>query len=284
MSNRISALVAAACMISAPSVAANGQTLQQFSAAQQGQAHLTIFADGGVKQVVSQPADATTTTGSLGMTYQGTHFIVSSVVNVLAHGDTITKGYGASMLPPAAGAAQNSALLDVRYATFFRDLLPKLGAPCSGALGYLCDHAGLHGYASASANVWQITPASGSTAANVQNVPVHALGFGTYYTFFDTKLNDTPAAMGLDITGVTRSIRGDLTIPGAANDSLRAPLLGGTKATNFGGYSIGINMQYDIVNAGLTYYHMAGSVPGFSHGQIVAGISLRAKLNGGDVR
>jgi hypothetical protein len=266
---------------------AGGQTLQIFSPVASGmKPRLTIFADGGVKEVVSQPGDATSTTGSLGMAYQGTHFVVSGVVNVLARGDTITKGYGASLLPPASGAAENSAMLDIRYATFFRDILTRFGdsSTCNGALQKLCAQAGLHAYLAASSNVWQVTEGTASKPADIEKVPVHALGLGGFYTFFDDSLGSTPVAMGLDVTGVTRSIRGDLTIPGAANDALRRPLLGGTTATSFGGFSVGINMRFDIINAGLTYYRMAGSIAGFSHGQIVAAIALRAKLNDGELK
>ena len=260
---------------------ATAQTLQQFAPAPPGKSHLTVFADGAVKQVVSQPGDATATTGSLGMSYQGQNFIVGGVISVLAKGDTITKGYGASLLPPAAGAATNSALLDVRWVT----LSERFGANCTAPENTRSRWCalGAHGYLAASSNLWQVQPAVGTTPANVQNVPVHATGVGTYFVFFDDKLHDTPVGMSVDAMFVTRSIRGDVTLPSEVNDGIRNQLLGTTGKT-FGGGSLGLNIHYDAVNAGLTYYRMAGTIPGFSGGQIVAAIALRAKLNDGDVK
>src|SRR5215213_694627 len=143
MTTCLRAVLAASLAATLLAPQARTQTLQVFSPAADKKSHLIVFADGGVKQVVSQPKDATASTGSLGMTYQGQNFIVSSLVNVFARGDTITKGYGASMLPPASGAAENSALLDVRWVGFAQKLL---GADCSVSdPGYVCALA-LHGY------------------------------------------------------------------------------------------------------------------------------------------
>ena len=50
------------------------------------------------------------------------------------------------------------------------------------------------------------------------------------------------------------------------------------------GYEIGLNLQYHQLRAGFTYYRLTGDVPGFSDGQVVAGVSIQANLNSGNLK
>src|ERR1044071_531847 len=64
------ALMTAAAVIATPVCPLRAQTLQEFSPVKPGQSpQVVIFADGSVKDVVGQPGDATSTTGSLGVTF-----------------------------------------------------------------------------------------------------------------------------------------------------------------------------------------------------------------------
>jgi hypothetical protein len=60
-------------------------------------------------------------------------------------------------------------------------------------------------------------------------------------------------------------------------------LLGDTKR-NFFGFEFGLGLEYNEIKAGLSYYRMNGNVAGLSHGQVVAGISIQANLNSGNVQ
>jgi hypothetical protein len=74
----------------------------------------------------------------------------------------------------------------------------------------------------------------------------------------------------------TRHLRGDLL----GDDSTRDALLG-TSKKNFVGLEIGLNMQYDTLQGGLTYYYMSGAIDRFTRGQVVGGFSIQADLNVG---
>ena len=251
------------------------QTLQEFSGAKK--ATVTIFADGGVRSVVGQPAGATSSTGSLGVNFRGSSYVVSGVVNVLSRSDTISSGYGASLLPPASGRSFNSALLDVR-----RPILPGLDEKCTKEPKDRVCQFGLHMYASASASTWATAKDATGKPTAVTDVPVWGSGLGAYYTFFDGGVKDTTTrvAMALDATLASRHLRGDLSAADATNAALRKAILG-TSGKDFNGLEIGLNIRYNELNAGLTYYSFGGDVAGLSHGQVVAAISVRATLNSG---
>jgi hypothetical protein len=277
----------AAIVVAVPSGIA-AQTLQEAGVVRAGaRPVLVVFADGNVRNVVSENGDATSPSGALGMTYRGTRFVVSGLVNVASRVDTVTREFGASMLPPAAGQAFNSGLLDVRLAHVLRG---RAGCPPSGG-SYRC-RVGAHGYLSASQARWATAQDADGTTRAATNVPIWGTGLGLYYNFFNGRLSapatdpssEDPtarrtqsASMTLDVGFVSRSIRGDFS----ADRETRQRLIGTTRTT-FPGFEVGLGLRYNEINAGLTYYRMAGTVPGFSRGQVVAGVSLRATLNSGE--
>jgi hypothetical protein len=254
----------------------NAQTLQEFSPAPRGRSSLVVFASGNAKSVIAQPKDATSATGSLGMTFMGDHFVVSGVVNVPAKRDTISSNHGASLLAPAAGST-TSALLDVRWPTALRF------RGCRGLRAYLCK-VGLHGYVAASGARWGSNLDTNGNPRAIDEMSMWATGLGGSYLFFDGWLgranseDGNRAAMSLDVLYAARTLRGNL---GMAADSAKRNAILGTRARAFGGAELGLNIRYNEANAALTYYHMGGSIKGFSGGQVVAGISFRTKLNGG---
>ncbi len=255
---------------------AGAQTLQEFSGTRPGHPEVVLFGDGGVRNVVGQPSDATSTTGSLGVTFRGSRYVVTGVVNVLARSDTITAGYGASMLAPASGRAFESALLEVRRPHLF-----GYDARCAdGDPSRMCQ-LGLRAYVAASATRWGYQKNAEGVPAAVADVPVWATGLGGYYRFFDGFVGDSNrVAMGLDVTWATRHVRGDLAASDAAAVNARTTILGSTRV-NFDGLETGLNIRYNEIDAGLTYYWFSGQIAGFSGGQIVAAISVRARLNSG---
>ena len=252
------------------------QTLQEFTPAKPGAPQVIAFASGNAKSVIAQPKDATSATGSLGLTYLGANFIVSGVVNVPAKTDTMTTRYGAAMLAPAAGTT-TSALLDVRLPTVVRC------DPCAG-LGRYLGRVGVHGYAAASGSRWATQFNSSGSPIEVEDISMWSTGIGASYRFFDgwmgkeALVEGNRVGLSLDVLAAFRNLRGNL---GMAADSVRRERLLGTKGRAFGGAEFGLNLRYNEATAGLTYYHMGGSIKGFSGGQVVAGISFRTKLASG---
>ncbi len=249
------------------------QTLQTFSPTKRDHPTLTVFADGNVKDVVGQPGNATSTTGALGMTYRGSAYIVSGVVNVLSRTDTVVSGYGASLLPPGTGRSFNSVILDGR-----KPSLPFLD--CSSDPNSKLCSIGLHVYASAATSRWATARNDSGRVTSTVDVPIWGGGAGLYYRFFDSTVADSSfAAMALDLGWATRHVRGDLF----SHPTLRASLLQ-SGLQNFDGLEIGLSMRYNELSAGLTYYYFTGAVPGLSRGQVVAAIAIRAKLNSGEYK
>lgn len=268
------ALGAALLLAAARAVPLGAQTLQELSPSRHG-SEVTVFVAGNVRDVVGESGGAASTTGALGLTFRGPTYIVTGVVNALARSDTVTRAYGATLLPPATGRAFNSALVDVR-----RPYLPGLGcaADQGGVRARLCQ-VGLHAYAFASSTTWATAVDADGAATAAAEVPVWGDGIGGSYRFFDGYLPDSShVGMALDAMLARRHLRGDFGAP--AGDALRSTLLG-SRDRDFTGLETAVNLRYNEMNAGLTYYYFGGDVPGFSRGQIVAAVSVRARLNGG---
>lgn len=233
-----------------------------------------IFASGAVRDVASNASNPSAVTGALGLRYRGEVFVVAGLVNVASKEDTIRSDFGASLLPPASGHALNAGLLDIRAPRW----------PSAGIMDHCAQadrqddircHVGLHGYVSTASARWAtaLDTAGGVIASRV--VPTWGMGLGLSYSFVNGVLtDDTRVALVLDAGVATRHIRGDIT----AMDSVRASLLG-ADTKNFIGGEFALNMQYNTIQAGITYYYMSGDIDGFSRGQVVAGVSIQSNLN-----
>ncbi len=84
-------------------------------------------------------------------------------------------------------------------------------------------------------------------------------------------------AMVLDAGIASRHVRGDLF----TRDSTRTRLLR-TQRKDFYGPEVVLTMQINQIRSSLAYYYMNGAVDGFSKGQVVAGVSISARLGGGE--
>jgi hypothetical protein len=258
------------------------QTLQALGSAKDTTQYVEVFAEGNLRNVVSQPTDVSSASGSLGMRYRGPTYIASGLINIAGTSDTVSSSLGATLLAPSAGKALNAGLLDIR-----RRFVPWLGNDCeqkNNRMKVRC-HFGIHLYASIASWRWATSTDSTGAALTAQDVPVWGSGLGFFYTFFEGRIGDRPAqdnqsvAMVLDAGLATRHLRGDLY----DQDSLRLSLLGDTDR-NFEGLELGLNLQFPELRAGITYYFINGDVPGFSHGQVVAGVSVQANLTGGPLQ
>src|SRR5581483_1246836 len=255
----------------------DAQVLQEFTPVpRDSAAQLTLFGDGTVKGVIGQTNNSATTsaTGSIGVTYRGPLFIISGLINVLGTADTVASGYGATMLAPASGKAFDSGLLDIRFPT-----MPHVGDWCATGGGWctIYRRLGLHGYIGASDSKWATRFSPSNTVTELADVPVLTTGLGINYRFFDGAVaENNRVAMALDLTWATRHIEGDLY----DSIALRRSLLN-TRSRDFGGFEGGLLLRYNEIYANLTYYAMDNTITGFSHGQIVAAISVQAKLSGG---
>jgi hypothetical protein len=262
----------------------HAQTLQAIAASEP--PRIQIFLSGSIRDVVGQQSEGATGTGSLGMRYIGPSYVATGMINVAGAVDTLTAGFGATMLPPANGRGFNAGLLDVR-----RRYLFGMDKKCSAVARFAPradtlrargeavpkDSLGLHTYLGVSTGRWA-TARDPDTQAVTEtlDVPVWGAGIGLTYTFIDRRLEDKDVAMVLDVGLATRRLRGDLAAD--RREGLRDALLLTTKR-DFYGPEVGLGLQYENITASLTYYFFGSDIDGFSHGQVVAGVSIQASLN-----
>jgi hypothetical protein len=267
------------------------QTLQAIAASEP--PRIQIFLSGSLRDVVGQEGGGSTGTGALGMRYIGPAYVATGLINVAGSFDTLTSGVGSTMLPPANGRGFNAGLLDIRRRYLFgrddrcgrvarlaptADTLRAQGKPVPVSMqGRLACALGLHTYIGVSTGRWAtaLDPAT-DTVTETIDVPVWGAGIGLTYTFIDRRMEDKDVAMVLDAGIATRHLRGDLAAD--RRDALRTTLLG-TAKRNFYGPEVGLGLQYENITASLTYYFFGSDIDGFSHGQVVAGVSIQASLN-----
>ena len=249
---------------------------------------LQIFADGNVKDVLGSKDVPASISGALGMRYSGNLFDVTGLVNVAGTSDTVTSGYGATLLVPAAGRGLNAASLTIR-----RRLHPWMDPTCARHDYGLTCNAGIRVNASASTRRWATgtrdSVPEGQTdtirIVTAEDVPMWGLGVGVWYAFFDDYIETSDGekhavAMLLDLGVIRRAIRGDIAGDSEEREQLRDSLLTTTK-THFDGFEIGLSLVYDELRSNFTYYYLNRKVEGLSRGQIVATVEIRAPLSSG---
>ena len=265
---------------------AKAQTLQ-LNAINDTTEQVEVFGDGNVKGTVGQSDQATAAAGSLGMRYRDGTFVVTGSINVAGTNTTATKSFGATLLSPATGGPLNAGLIDVRMPRLVsvnncKPSKDRTGKIKSRKVAKVLCTFGLHVYGSAATTRWATAQTTDGAVTDSADVPFWGFGAGPSVTFFSGTIGEAghqkPVSMVLDVGLVSRHLRGDLY----SQDAIRQSLLGTTKK-DFYGLELGLGLQYDNLRAGFSYYFLNGDVPGLSHGQVVAGVSIQANLVGGTV-
>jgi hypothetical protein len=264
-------------LVPPPSVAA--QTLQ-LDAITRLQPQVEVFGDGNVKGTVGQADNATAAAGSLGMRYRDGTFVVTGSINIAGTHTTATRSLGATLLSPATGGPLNAGLIDLRLPHFLS--ARTCGAGDLSAWNSVLCTFGLHVYGSAATTRWATRIDEAGAVLDSVDVPFWGFGIGPSVTFFTGTLRsgntEKAVSMVLDAGLVSRHLRGDLF----SQDTLRTRLLTSGKK-DFYGLELGLGLQFGNVRSGFSYYFLNGDVPGLSHGQVVAGVSIQASLIGGPV-
>jgi hypothetical protein len=258
---------------------ADAQTLQ-LEAITRASPEVEVFGDGNVKGTVGQADNATAAAGSLGMRYNDGTFVVTGSINIAGTHSTVIKSPGASLLSPATGGPLNAGLIDLRLPHLLSISTCRAGN-LSAWRSALCTF-GLHVYGSAATSRWATRLGEDGAVIDSVDVPYWGFGIGPSVTFFSgtikTGTTDKAVSMVLDAGFVSRHLRGDLF----SQDTLRTRLLT-TGKKDFYGLELGLGLQFGNVRSGFSYYFLNGDVPGLSHGQVVAGVSIQASLLGGPV-
>lgn len=276
--------------------------------------YVEVFADGNLKTAVGQEDNLQLASGSLGVTYVTDRTLANFVVNAVGNNPVLKDGFGASLLAPASGNSLRAGLLEVTVRPFVRYVRDPLkdsagdvirdsvsGKPKPGKPNWDKEQLtsgfgrrfGVRWYASVSSAEWEDITAAG-TEGDSPTVGAVALGagLGTRYYFLggmlspDTTPVEVPTsvetmagkdmvAVYLDIGGAFRSIGGDV----ASDDNVprRIAFLRTDQRTKVG-LEIGLGIQANGLKAGLTFYQFSGDIPGFSHGQVIAGFSVQSAL------
>lgn len=217
-----------------------------------------VFADGNFKSVLEDGADVGSITGAIGVRYVGSDYLLTAQISVAATSDTIRSGWGSTLLNPAVGRTLRAGLLEVQYTGW--------------------TWAGFHprAYTSVSSSVWAAV-LDGEEQEQAQATTALGLGIGLVRVLVDPSWTDRDVAVTGEIGITLRWLQGDV-----ANDELadfKTATLG-VDDERWWGPEIGFTIQVKDVVAGLTYYFFDTDVPGFSDGQVAAGVSLKAAILG----
>jgi hypothetical protein len=239
-----------------------------------------VFANGALKGVVGQSSDATSTTGSLGVAYEGTRFLVTGSVTLAAKVDTVRSSFGGTLLTTGSGSSLNAGLLDIRFWHFLKGSRPEDCFSDHGVDDWECN-IGFRVNASASSSFWRDTIAADSGRPAI-SVVTWALYGGVFYAFSAGKVLGKDVSVILNAGLVQRSIRGDLLEP--RNAAAHQAYLQTTHSDFYGLPSIALEIGYTDLHASMEYVKMNGAVDGFSRGQVVAAIQIQTDLITGIVR
>lgn len=218
-----------------------------------------VFADGNIKGAASgAPSDGPVGTGSLGVSLQRgqTHWTAS--IAVASTSDTITSGFGASLLSPASGKRLFSGLIDLR--TMLRN-------------------QPLHIYLTSSKSTWRMTNSANDT------ISLDAVMFGAgalrYWDLANGYVGDNYVALRLEAGGAMRWMTGDI-VDSTANVFRKQNL--GTQKRHFAGIEGGMQISFGRVTAATQVYYLRtvgrlkSQVRGLTRGQIVAGLSVAGDI------
>ncbi len=235
------------------------QTFTTSNAVTQGRVEdsVAIFIDGNARTVFGQGEQAANASGTLGISRWGKTLFLSAQISVAAKSDTVSSGYGASLLTPASGAALNSGLINLGLS----DVLPW---------GLV-----LKSYLSVSTHTWRIDNPDPLVSASSFDVPIGGISFGVGYPLVDGHAGGKKTAVDFYAAYSGRRMFGDLA--NSSRDDLKMLALGTTDET-FHGFESGLNLQYGSISAGLIFYFFDADVNGLTDGQVAAGVSLTADL------
>ena len=217
-----------------------------------------LLASGNVKSVLTNDdAETASTNGSLGVLFsrKAPFFALSALVNVAASEDTLTDGFGSSLLTPGTGNL--AGILDLQMPLPDRFLKNGPG------------RSSLHLYTSVSSNTWKHED-------QAENIVVMGAGALLAYDIARAA-NNIEYGLRLEFGLTYRGLFGDIVSNGDFRDAAL-----GTKVRHFPGIELGFAVKVANVNAGLTFYRFLDStdstIKGLSSGQLAGGISLSTAI------
>ena len=239
--------------------------------------HGHVIASGDLKTVVGQSGDATSTTGSLGVRYEGTRFQVTGSLNLAAKVDTVRSSFGATLLTTASGSSLNAGLIDIRVWHLFRGSRPEKCFTDYGVDDWRCN-IGFRFYGSASSSFWRDTIRADSGKAAISVVTWTFYG-GAFYAFSAGRLGGKDLSVIFNAGLVQRAVRGDLL--GATESAVHQVYLGTSKSDFLGFPSLSLEINYANLRGSLEYVKMEGTINGFSRGQVIAAMAVQTDLVSG---
>lgn len=247
-----------------PQIEAEAAAIERSLAGIAGRPVVALYADGTVRDAVggSGGKDNTTGTGSVGLAVSfPSGWQLNTSVAVASTVDSVTDGFGASVLLPGSGKGKLSTFIF----EVFAPPMPKLW------------HVGVHGYLSGGNSTW-VTDSTHS-----RNAAVMGVGLGVYRDFLCTcRLLDTDVAITMTAGLALRTLQGNV----AQSPTVLQAALHGSKDRSFAGAEFGLALTIGSVRAGVQYYQMGKadddiSVASLTGGQLVVGISVAGAIVSG---
>lgn len=227
---------------------------------------IKVFADGSIQSFArGDSVESNPLTGSLGFELRkpDRRERWTAAITVTSNADTISSGFGVSLLNASAGRGFQSGLLDVQKE--FN----------GGPLDRLMTRR-IHAYASLARARWRDSTRTYDTA-------LIGLGLTRYTEIGAGKLADNDIRLAVECGLALRLLAGD--IGGRDNRAVRTALLG-TSGRGFWGPEFGMQLAFRDVTADLHYYQLFDAskrarVEGLTTGQVVASIGIRGTILSG---
>jgi hypothetical protein len=238
---------------------------------------LSISAEGNIQGILTGSSSETTTqTGAIGVhiisfTVDSNHQLktlkefseFSAKISIASSVDTIRNDFGGAVLNPVTGS--QSAFIEWRGRILKNE-------PWCNPLGW-----NLRFYGVMSSGIWSKDSLS-------RRVTTYAWGLSYFYDFINLAARENPIIVRFDAGITGRGVLGDIT--GDENKGFRESVFGADNR-NFLGFELGLTIQINSVKAFFSYLYLRPisptffsneQVPGVTHGQVLAGINIRADI------
>jgi hypothetical protein len=259
--------------------------------------YVEVFADGNIKDAITQAASVQSASGSIGVSFATDRTLASFLVNAVGSSPALRENFGASLLAPASGGSLSAGLIDVTFRPFVHYGKPETCDTPSKSAG-LARRLAMRWYLSVSSAKWSYSPSDAAeNDSELRDIGAVAIGIGAgfRYFFLNGNLNDTnaasprqtqvsdlesrkPVAVYIDVGPAMRWLGGD--IGSDVNAPIRQALFGPGRRMRIG-LEVDLGVQFKGMKSGLTYYWFDGENTGFTDGQVIAGFSVQTALFGG---
>jgi hypothetical protein len=225
---------------------------------------IVVFAEGDIRGVATGDSTKSATgTGSLGANLVTRRGIWQANIAIASSVDTVSEGYGNSILAPGTGRSLRSGSLSYHWNTPSRRYLPDK----------------FHLYGSVSSYHWRATSTNSDGSVDTTTTQVSTMGLGALARSEPgcCRVLDNPVLLAIEYGLAARWLNGNIS----GRRDLRSTLLG-TDRSAFVGPELGLQLSFGKATASLAAYYLFGKkgehVDGLTDLQIIAAFTASSEI------